>query len=82
MPGGPHEERLVLALLASFAALLTAHVALVWGLAWRRPRWRALVALPLAPLAPYWGARSGMHVRVAVWGVSAVAYIVLRALAR
>ncbi len=76
------QEKLVLALLAAFAVVLTAHVTLVWGLAWRRPRWRALLALPLAPLAPYWGFREGMHVRAAVWTLGAMAYIALRALAR
>jgi hypothetical protein len=79
---GSHEEKLVLALLLSFAALATAHLALVWGLAWRAPRWRALVALPVAPLAPFWGFRDGMHVRAAVWVVSAIAYIVARVMAR
>ena len=79
---GSHEEKLVLALLLAFALLLTAHVDLVWGLAWRRPWWRALVALPVAPLAPYWGARAGMHVRAAVWTASAIAYMVLRLMAR
>jgi len=73
--------RLVLLLVASFGVFVTAHVALVFGLAVRHPRWRALVALPVAPLAPYWGARAGMHARVVVWGISAAAYIVLRLLA-
>jgi hypothetical protein len=77
-----YNEKLVLALLAAFATLATAHVALVWGLAWRPPRWRALLALPLVPLAPYWGFREGMHVRSAIWALSAVSYILLRLLAR
>jgi hypothetical protein len=77
-----YNEKLVLALLAAFATLATAHVALVWGLAWRPPRWRALLALPLAPLAPYWGFREGMRFRSAIWLLSAATYIVLRLLAR
>ena len=76
------DEILVLSLLAAFATLLTMHVALVLGLATRKPRWRALVALPLAPLAPYWGAREGMHTRVVVWVASAIAYLALRVVAR
>ncbi len=66
----------------SFSVLATAHVALVIGLAIRPPRWRALVALPVAPLAPYWGARAGMPVRAVLWGVSAIAYLTLRVIAR
>jgi hypothetical protein len=77
-----HEERLVFALLVSFAVLLTCHITLVWGLASRAPRWRALVALVALPLAPYWGARAGMRARAALWGASAIAYIALRAIAR
>ena len=57
-------------------------MAIVFGLALRPPRWRALVALTVPPLAPYWGARGGMHARVVVWGASAAAYIVLRLIAR
>jgi len=72
------DEALVLSLLVAFAALATAHVALVLGLASRPPRWRAIVALPAIPMAPYWGARAGMHVRVVLWVVSATAYATLR----
>jgi hypothetical protein len=32
------------ALVFSFALLVTVHVVLLWGLAFRKPRWRALVA--------------------------------------
>jgi hypothetical protein len=75
------DERIVLALLVAFAAFVTAHVALVVGLATRPPRWRAPVALVVVPLAPYWGARAGMHARVVLWGVSGAAYILFRFLA-
>ncbi len=77
-----HDELVVLSLILAFAVLVTAHVALVAGLAARAPRWRALVALPVAPLAPYWGARAGMHVRVVAWIASAIAYLALRVVAR
>ena len=76
------DELTVLLLVAAFAALVTAHVALVAGLVTRRPWWRALVALPVAPLAPYWGAREGMHKRTVAWVASLMAYAVLRLLAR
>jgi hypothetical protein len=77
-----HDELFLLALLLSFAGLVTAHVALVFGLALRAPRWRAIPALALAPLAPYWGARAGMHARVVLWVTSALAYVSLRLLLR
>jgi hypothetical protein len=76
-----YDEILVLLLLAAFATFVTAHVALVYGLARRKPRWRALLALPALPLALYWGARAGMHVRVVAWVASAGAYAALRVLA-
>ncbi|MBC7051985.1 hypothetical protein G6O46_23535, partial [Salmonella enterica subsp. enterica serovar Enteritidis] len=41
-------------LVVSFALFVTAHVAITYGLAFRPPRWRALAALFVAPLAPYW----------------------------
>jgi hypothetical protein len=75
-------DEIVFALLvASFAALLTAHAALVAGLAARPPRWRAAAALFAPPLAPYWGGRAGMHARWVAWVASAVAYGVLRVVA-
>jgi hypothetical protein len=76
-----HDELLVLSLLAAFSTFVTAHLALVFGLALRKPWWRALLALPFAPLAPYWGARTGMYVRTVVWVVSALAYLALRPVA-
>jgi hypothetical protein len=75
------DERIVLALLAAFATFVTAHAALVFGLAARPPRWRAFVALVLVPLAPYWGVRAGMYLRSALWGVGALAYLALRVIA-
>jgi hypothetical protein len=75
------DDLLALALVASFALLVTSHVVLVAGLAARRPRWRAPIALVAAPLAPYWSARAGRAVWTAVWVASATAYAVLRYLA-
>ena len=77
-----HDELQVLGLVLGFAAFATAHVALIAGLAGRKPRWRALVALPIAPLAPFWGARAGMHVRVVIWVASAAVYLALRVFAK
>jgi hypothetical protein len=69
-----HDELVMAAVALSFATLVTAHVAIVAGLARRPPRWRAAVAAVVAPLAPFWAARSGMHVRAVVWLMSAVVY--------
>jgi hypothetical protein len=60
----------------AFAAWLTAHAMLLLGLLRRSPRWRAPVALLVPLAAPYWGWRSGMRTRTALWLVSAVAYAV------
>jgi hypothetical protein len=72
------DELLFLSLLLAFAVLVTAHVAIAFGLARRKPRWKAILALAVVPLAPYWGARSGMHVRTVAWVVSALVYVTLR----
>jgi len=75
------DEILAGTLVLAFAALVTAHVALVVGLATRSPRWRALVALVVLPLAPYWGHKGRMHARVGLWLASAASYVLLRWLA-
>jgi hypothetical protein len=63
-------------LVLAFALLVTAHVAIIAGLARReRPRSRALLALIVVPLAPYWGARDRMFARVIAWCLGAVAYV-------
>jgi hypothetical protein len=69
------------ALVLGFASFVTVHVTIVAGLALRRPRWRALVALAVAPMAPYWAAKNGKVARAALWGATAAAYLVLRRLA-
>jgi hypothetical protein len=68
------------ALVVSFAAMLTAHVTIAWGLAFRAPRWRAAAALVVFPLALFWAHREKMHARVVVFGVAAIVYGVARAL--
>jgi len=64
-----------------FATLVTAHLAIVVGLVGRHPRWRALAALVVPPLAPYWGARNHMIVRAAAWIGGACLYLFARVLA-
>jgi hypothetical protein len=63
-------------LVLAFALLVTAHVTLLVGLAGRAPRWRALVALIVPPLAPYWGWRP-LRIRSVAWLAGALMYGVL-----
>ncbi len=68
-------------LVVAFAALCTVHIAIVWSLAMHHPRWRALVALVVPPLAPYWALRGGMVVRGGIWIGSVILYTTLLGLA-
>jgi hypothetical protein len=68
------DELVSLGLIGSFACLVTAHVALLAALAFRKPRWRALVALIAPPAAPVWGWRHGMRARALAWFAGAMAY--------
>jgi hypothetical protein len=67
-------------MLAAYSALtlvafVSAHVALLVGLAMRR--WTlCVVALALPPLAAYWGWTHGMRRRVAVWTAAFLAYAI------
>lgn len=54
-------------LVGSFALLITAHVALVLGLLGQEGLWRALIALVVPPMAPWWGLRRGLLGRSALW---------------
>ena len=69
---------LVIAVVLAFAFLVTAHVAIAIGLAGRAPRWRALVALLFAPLAPYWAWKERMRVRAGLWAAGLVVYVAAR----
>jgi hypothetical protein len=75
------DEALVIALVVAFATLVTAHLSLAARLARTPPWWRALVALFVPPLAPYWGLREGLRIRSAIWIAAAVAYAVTRFIA-
>ncbi len=59
-----------------FALLMTVHLAIVYGLAFRSPAWRAVAALVVPPLAPYWAARNGMRIRMGLWFGSIALYVV------
>lgn len=68
-------------LIIAFALALTMHVVIAFGLAQRRPRWRAAVALVVPPFAPYWAWQEQMRARAGLWIAAAVVYIVMLLLA-
>ena len=68
---------LVGGLLLAFATLVTVHVAIVFGLWQRYPRWHAAVAFFVPPLAPYWALRDGMVVRGGIWIGCVILYTTL-----
>jgi hypothetical protein len=66
----------VLAVLVALSLLVFAgaHVSLLGFLVAHAPRLRALVALLVPPLAPYWGWQSGLKMRVYVWTTALALY--------
>jgi hypothetical protein len=76
------DEATVALLALSFAALVTVHASSLLGLAVRAPRWHALTALLVPPLAPYWAARGHMRVRAGLWIGSLAVYILVLVVAR
>jgi hypothetical protein len=73
---------LVSTLVASFATLVTAHLALAAGLFGKGPWSRGLAALLVPPLAPYFGFREKMWGRTILWALSLVTYVVALIAAR
>lgn len=69
-------------LVLAFALFITAHVAITYGLVFRRPRWRAPLAFIVAPLAPYWAWREHMRIRAGIWAAALVLYVVATIVAR
>lgn len=65
-------------MLLSFATLVTAHLALAYGLI-RTPghalKGVLLMIPPFAWLAPFWGKQHGLLVRTWIWGISAGVYL-------
>ncbi|MDB4945139.1 MAG: hypothetical protein JWP97_4673 [Labilithrix sp.] len=72
----------VIGLVLASAVLVTAHVAIVYGLAFRLPRWRALVAFFVAPLAPFWAFQEKMRIRAFLWVGALVIYVIATILSR
>jgi len=60
----------------AFAVHVGAHAGLLVGLARRKPRWRALAAAVVPPLAPIWGWNE-MPKRARAWAIAFAAYAVV-----
>lgn len=71
----PMDFVVLLILIASFAAFITVHVAVVVGLLARRQWWRAPIALVVLPLAPYWARTANMKWRTWIWLVCLLIYV-------
>ena len=70
-------EALFAGIVGAFAVLVTTHVAIVVGLARRRPAWYAAAALAAPPLARYWALRERMRARAILWITAAVIYLLI-----
>jgi hypothetical protein len=66
----------------TFAAWIVVHVALVVGLFARAGRARGLTSLLVPVLAPYWGMRTNMGARSAVWVGLLALYVAARVAVR
>lgn len=60
----------------TFALVSVAHLGIVAGLFWRKLWLQAVVALLLAPSAPYWAYLQGMRTRAGLWIVGAAFYAI------
>jgi hypothetical protein len=65
----------------SLGLLVTAHLGIALGLSRRAPRWRAVVALLVPPLAVIWGREERLFGWCRLWLGAGAAYAVTVALA-
>ncbi len=72
----------VVALILSMATMFTAHVAITYGLAFRAPRWRALIGFFVAPLGLYWAWREKLRIRCFILMGALVLYVVATVVAK
>lgn len=81
--GGAVKDAVVLGgLLLSFATLVTTHVAIAVRMLWRvEPRYRGIVALLVAPLAPLWAYEQRWRRMSFLWVGALLLYVVFRVLA-
>ncbi len=82
MSGVTRDAALTIGLTATFAMLVTVHVAILFGLARRRHVAAALGGFLVPPLAPYCAFNRGMYARVILWIASALLYAAALVLAR
>ena len=82
MSGAARDAALTIGLVLAFAALITVHIATLFGLTRRRHVKAALVSLVFPPLAPYWAFARGMRARAIAWVASAALYAVALLLTR
>jgi hypothetical protein len=76
------KDIIVVALLVvAFAWVVTMHVSIAFGLARRRPRWRALVAFVLVIPGLVWAWREHMRTRVWLWIGGLIVYLVMLVIA-
>ena len=72
----------VVTLILSLATMSTAHVAITYGLAFRTPRWRALVGLVVPPLGLYWAWLEKLRIRAFIFAGALVLYVVATVVAK
>ena len=60
----------------AFATLATAHVTIAIGFLRRELFWRAISAMVVVPMAPWWGWQTGMRARAALWLTAGLVYAV------
>ncbi|MBL8740217.1 MAG: hypothetical protein JNK04_03955 [Myxococcales bacterium] len=82
MSADPRNAIVTAALFGSFAALLTVHVAAVFGIAKKKAWARAAGAFVLPPLAPIFAFTRGMRARAVLWCFFACLYAVALSMAR
>lgn len=76
------KDTIVVALLVvAFAFAVTMHVVIAFGLAQRKPRWRALVGFVVPPTAPYFAWKEHMRARAGLWTAFVAVYVVMLVLA-
>ncbi len=69
-------------LVVAFAWVVTVHLSIVIGLAFRHPRWHAAVAFIFPLAGPYWAWQEKMRVRAGMWIGGLVVYLVALLLSR
>lgn len=69
------DTAVTVALVASFATVVTVHVATLFGLAKGKHWLDVLVSIAFSPAAPYFAWKRAMRARAIAWAVAVVGYI-------